>query len=599
MGRAAKTILICAVLLIAVALSAAAEVTVNFTKKDLDPGFHTAGPAVINLSPDGITVSGSGVETVGSTVRILAAGTYIIQGKLEDGQLVVEAGANDDVQLVLNGVRIASASTAPIYVSSADKVILTLAPGTINTITDGTSPTSDSAADDINAVIFSRDDLTINGAGTLIVNGNYRHGIVSKDDLKIVSGTIEITAVGDGLKGRDLVAVRGGQITITAGQDGIQSNNDTDPSRGFVYIENGRIDITAELDGIQAETDLLIKGGTVTIKSGGGSAVSSNLSSWGMWGRGMPAPAASSPSAKGLKAGVGIIIDGGSITIDSSDDAVHANGQITINGGLISISSGDDAIHADSSITINGGEIAVARCYEGLESTFITINDGMIRIADARDDGINAAGGVDASATAARPGRNPFMSEAYGALTINGGWVVISAEGDGIDSNGDITMTGGTVIVHGPASGFNSALDYNREFIIEGGILVAAGSAGMAMAPSANSSQKSIVVTFNAYPADELVHIATSDNNEPIITFKSSKTFQSLVVSTPQVQTDTNYVIYRGGTHTGTEQDGLFTDGTYTPGTQISTVSANQSQSQGWPGFPGMPMPPGPWGRRF
>lgn len=121
----------------------------------------------------------------------------------------------------------------------------------------------------------------------------------------------------------------------------------------------------------------------------------------------------------------------------------------------------------------------------------------------------------------------------------------------------------------------------------------------MAMAPSANSSQKSIVVTFNAYPADELVHIATSDNNEPIITFKSSKTFQSLVVSTPQVQTDTNYVIYRGGTHTGTEQDGLFTDGTYTPGTQISTVSANQSQSQGWPGFPGMPMPPGPWGRRF
>jgi len=592
-----------------------ANVTVNYTKKDLDAGYNTADAVKIYLNADRTSFTGEGVEVSGNIVRITAGGTYLIQGTLSDGQLIVDAGDNDDVQVVLNGVNLTSSITAALYVANADKVILTLAPDTVNTITDGIEITAEQAADDVNAAIFSKDNLTINGTGTLIVNGNYRHGIVSKDDLKIVSGTIEITAVGDGIKGRDMVAIKDGRILIKAEQDGIQSNNDTDPARGFIYIENGIIDITAGLDGIQAQTSLYVKGGTITITSGGGSAVSSDLPTWGAWGRGpggmwgfpgqwpmpmQPQPAAQdAPSAKSLKAGVGIFIDGGNISVDSSDDAVHANDQVTISGGSISIKSGDDAIHADARLTINDGEITIFRCYEALESTTIVINGGIIRVLEARDDGINAAGGVDGSALG-RVGQNRFMMEAYGELFIHGGYIFISAEGDGIDSNGAITMTGGTVIIHGPTSSGNAAVDYNTQFMISGGLLVAAGSAGMAMTPSAGSSQNWVTVTFNSFPAQELVHVAAADDHDPIVTFISTKAYQSLVVSSPAIQADKTYVVYRGGSHSGVEMDGLFTDGVYVPGTQVGNASVNRGgfsfgfggQGPGQPGMWGpMPMP--------
>jgi len=593
------------ILMVVLSFHAAADVSVNYTKKDLDASYNPATATKINLNANGINTIGTGAHIDGNTVWITQAGTYLVQGTLANGQLIVNAGDNDDVHIVLNGVNLTSATTAAIYVINADKVILTLAPGTVNIISDSPASTNElEDAGDVNAAIFSKDDLTINGTGKLIVNANYRHGIVSKDDLKIISGIIEVNAIGDGIKGRDMIAIKDGQIVINAQQDGMQSNNDIDPSKGFICIENGLINITAELDGIQAETSLYIKNGSITITSGGGSKVSSNLPTWGWWGRGggmsMTASSTDSPSAKGLKAGVSIVIDGGTITIDASDDAVHSNDHITINGGVISISSGDDAIHADSKLTINSGEITISSCYEGLESTSITINGGTIRIAGARDDGINAAGGVDRSAINGRIGQNRFMmAEGYGEITITGGYIFVNAEGDGIDSNGDITMTGGTVIVHGPTSNGNAALDYNRSFIIEGGLLVAAGSAGMAMAPDANSNQKSLVITFNtSFPAQEIVHIADSDDLEPIITFKSSKAFQSLVVSSELLQADKQYVVYRGGSHTGTEVDGLFIDGNYTPGIQIGTTKINTNQSQGWPGFWG-PMQPRPMGRGF
>lgn len=514
--RAFKLLLAAALLLFTVFAGAAADPVVNFTKKDLDASYSAAKAVKIQLSSEGISAAGSGVQISGNAVRITASGTYLIQGSLPNGQLIVDAGDKDDVQLVLNGVDLTSSGAAALYVNNADKVILTLAPGTVNRIADSSASTSELAAEDVNAAVFSKDDLTINGTGTLIVSGNYRHGIVSKDDLKIVSGTIQVTTVGDGIKGRDLIAVKGGQITISAQQDGMQSNNDSDPTRGLIYIEAGTIDISAQLDGIQAAADLYIKGGAITINSA---------------------------SADGLKAGREIAIDGGSITIDSADDAVHA----------------------DSSLTINGGQIVIERCYEGLESATIAINGGTIRIAGARDDGINAAGGVDGAAV---------------SLIITGGYIFVSAEGDGIDCNGDITMTGGTVIVHGPTGRGNAALDYNGHFVIEGGLLVAAGSAGMAMAPSPGSSQKTIAITFNNFPAHELVHLASADDLAPIITFKSSKPYQSLVVSTPQIQADKEYVVYQGGSSTGTEADGLFIDGVYTPGTQIGTVAASQGQSR-------------------
>ena len=265
--RAFKLLLAAALLLFTVFAGAAADPVVNFTKKDLDASYSAAKAVKIQLSSEGISAAGSGVQISGNAVRITASGTYLIQGSLPNGQLIVDAGDKDDVQLVLNGVDLTSSGAAALYVNNADKVILTLAPGTVNRIADSSASTSELAAEDVNAAVFSKDDLTINGTGTLIVSGNYRHGIVSKDDLKIVSGTIQVTAVGDGIKGRDLIAVKGGQITISAQQDGMQSNNDSDPTRGLIYIEAGTIDISAQLDGIQAAADLYIKGGAITINS--------------------------------------------------------------------------------------------------------------------------------------------------------------------------------------------------------------------------------------------------------------------------------------------------------------------------------------------
>jgi hypothetical protein len=541
---------------------------VTFDDEDYAADWSADTSTVIALSGTGATITGTGAEAKDGAVTITAAGIYVLSGKLSEGQIVVDVQDKGTVRLVLNGVDIHDSDSAPIYVKEAGKAIITLQDGTENIVTDdGTAYVlADASADEPNAAIFSKADLTINGTGKLSVTGNYNNGITSKDNLKIMEGTIRIQAHDDGILGRDLVAVADGSINVKAEGDGVMATNDTDATKGIIAIAGGKFDIQAGADGIQAETTMLINGGTYTIVTGGGN-VNGEVHMEERGGpRGMAitteattsAEDTESTSTKGLKAGGDLIVNNGTFTIDSADDTLHSNGNIAINGGEIGMATGEDAIHADAQVIIAGGKIDITKSYEGIEGTIITINGGEVHVA-ASDDGTNASG---------ENGSNQ--------LNINGGILYVDSAGDGLDANGSVKMTGGTAIVNGPTSSGNGSLDYDGTFEMTGGILVAAGSAGMVQAPSEDSSQYSIVMSFpQTQAAGTLVNLADSAGNS-IVTFAPSKEYQAVAISSPDLK-EGSYVLSTGGSTTGSEANGLYAAGTYEGGTKVVEFDISKS----------------------
>ena len=512
----------------------------------------------ITLNGTSITIDGTGATASGSTATITAAGTYDLSGTLTNGRIVVNSADDGTVRLILNGATIRSSTNAAIYVASADKVIIALADGTQNYVSDGSSrPASSSTEDEPTAAIFSMADLTIFGGGALTVHGNYKDGVTSKDGLIIASGSLTVEAADDGIRGKDYLIVEDGQISVGAGGDGMKSDNEDDTTRGYVTIEDGDLEIVAGGDAIAAATDIAILGGDLELTAGGGSS----------------GYVSSSESAKGVKAGVDLTIEAGTFDINAADDAIHSNGTILITGGTFDIATGDDGIHAEEELEISGGVIDISESYEGVESvTVITINGGQIRI-NSDDDGLNVSGGVDGSGWPGGGGGGG-MNTGDGLLYINGGYVAIDAQGDGIDINGSVVMTGGTVLVHGPTANDNGALDH-VSFRITGGTLIAAGSAGMAQAPSTSSSQRSVMLNYRTtQQAGSLVHVRTS-SGAALFTFAPAKRYQSIVFSSPSLAQGTTYDIYSGGSSTGTPVDGLYQSGTYIPGTRYTSFTVS------------------------
>lgn len=280
---------------------------------------------------DTISIDGNGATLDGNKVVINSPGTYGFTGTLKDGQMVVNAGKEDDVRIVLNGVDITYSNSALIYSMSSKNTYLVLQEGSENIVTDGASYLyEDETTDEPNATIFSKDDLFISGTGKLTVNSNFNNAITSKDDLKISEADINITSIADGLRGKDSVTISSGNININinASGDGIKSNNAKDTEKGYVLIEGGTINITSLEDGIQAETNATVTGGNITINSGGGSENSSKESeSLGYFEKVMDnknnfitTTKEDTQSAKGIKGSNLVKIDGGNINIDSADD---------------------------------------------------------------------------------------------------------------------------------------------------------------------------------------------------------------------------------------------------------------------------------------
>lgn len=584
--------------------------TVSYDADDSDASWDDATATKIMLSDSGITVQGSGAAAQGDSVTIDEAGTYVLAGRVSDGQVVVDSADDGLVHLVLTGVDITCTDSAPLYVANSDKTVITLAPGTHNSLMDGTTYAyADAEVDEPDAALFSKDDLTINGSGSLTVTGNYKDGIVSKDDLRITGGVLTITAVNDALKGKDLIGVTDGVFDLTAGADGMQASNDTDADKGYIYLQGGVFTITAGTDAIQAQTTLGVTGGDFTLSTGGGSANSSRQAGqpgndWGRWGGGPggttvdTTATSTGTSAKALKAGTGVFVSGGDFTIDSSDDAIHANGNVTISGGVFAISSGDDGIHADAALHIAGGDISISLSYEGLEAAVMTIDDGNVHVA-ASDDALNVAGGADGSSVDGRAGQNAFTVNENNRLHLNGGYAVLDSDGDGLDCNGRIFMTGGTVIVNGPINDGNGAVDYLGEFTVSGGLLVAVGSSGMAQAPSETSTQASIMVNFDqAQQAGTLVHIQSADGRD-VLTMAPSKTYQSVVLCSPDLKQGATYTVFLGGDSTGAVTDTLYEGGAYSGGAEYVSltlsgmVTTSGTAGHGVMGGPGGVRPDG------
>ncbi len=566
----------------AVSALGGSDITVKYDSDDENTDWDDGSSVRITLNGSGAESDGNGVSVDGGVVTITKAGTYVVSGTLSDGQLRVDTEDKGTVRIVLNGADITCADSAPIYVANAKKVVLLLADGTQNVVTDAAAYVYESEEEDEpDAAVFSKGDLTINGGGSLIVNANYLDGIVSKDELKILGGDITVNAADDGIRGKDFVAVRDGRLVIASQGDGIKSTNDEDGTLGFVLIEGGTLVITAGNDGIQAQTSLRITGGDLTVTTGGGSgnAVTQTGSGGGFGGMGGGGSATveeDTASMKGLKAEAEILIEGGNMVLDTADDSVHSNSSIVIAGGSLSISSGDDGVHSDAKLTIDGGSIDIAKSYEGIESAIIIINDGELHIT-ASDDGVNVAGGNDGSSMNGRPGQNSFSGSGDYYLEINGGYLSVDASGDGIDVNGTATMNGGTVLVSGPTNSGNGALDYDGSFTVNGGLLVAAGSAGMAQAPGGTSSQNSALITFQSeLEANTLVRVESGDGEE-VITFAPQKRFQSLVVSSPELSDGESYSVLYGGSSDGTAADGLYSGGSYSGGLEFATFTVSSA----------------------
>lgn len=562
---------------------------VTYDKEDYYSDWKNENPNYIELNGTTANLKGSGAEVKDSKVTITSAGVYVISGKLNDGEIIVDVQDKGTVRLVLNGAEIKSSDNAPIYVKNAGKTIISLEAGTENTITDGTKYTlEDTSSDEPSAAIFSKDNLVINGTGKLTVKGNYKDGITSKDDFKITGGNIQITSVDDGLVGRDILAVKEGTITIQAGGDAMKSSNDEDTTKGIVAIENGNFNLKAEKDGIQAETAVLIGDGSFNITSGGGSVNGTKKADERMKGpmggkdnnnantTAADETKTETESKKAIKAAADIGIAGGTLKIDSADDAIHSNNNVTISGGDINIASGDDGVHADATIAVKGGKINVTKSYEGIESAVVTVSEGEIHVT-ASDDGINVAGGADSSSTNGRPGQNNFSSSGNNKLNINGGYIVVNSNGDGLDANGSIYMTKGTVIVSGPTSNGNGALDYDGTFEMTGGFLVSAGSSGMAQAPSYTSTQYSIIMNYPQIQSSGTVVNLQDSEGKAVATFAPVKDYQTVVISSPELKKGGAYTLYSGGKSTGSGTDGLYTDGKYESGTKVVDFTISES----------------------
>lgn len=524
-----------------------------FSDRDMEIGYDESTSTMITLSDDGSTVTGDGVKINGNVITIKNEGTYLVSGTLSDGQIIIDAQSSDKLQIVLDDVKISNSSSAPIYVKQADKVFITLANQSENVLT-ATGEMQELDGNNIDAVIFSKDDLTLNGNGSLTIQTEYGNGITSKDDLVLTSGTYHIMASGHCLEGKDSVRIANGNYTLVSGKDGIHSENSDDVSLGYVYISSGEFNITAQTDGIDAAAYAQIDGGSFNVVTGGGSANASSSGSanastsgngnkqWGFWGTQESNDTTDTASAKGIKADGTITFLGGNFTMDSSDDSLHANEDILIQSGTFVISSGDDGIHADSNITINDGSIDITKSYEGIEAQSIDINGGNIKLV-ASDDGFNAAGGNDSSALGGRMGQGSFATDENAYINIAGGSIFIDASGDGVDSNGSLRVTGGETYVAGPENSGNGALDYNGTAEITGGVFVAAGASGMAQNFS-SATQGSILVSTQSMLTGD-VTISDNSGNE-ILSYTFDKQYNCVVISSPELKEGDTYTVTMG-----------------------------------------------------
>lgn len=511
-----------------------------FTDRDKEVGYDEDTATAITLSDDASSCDSSSVTISNNTITITDEGTYLLTGSLSDGQVIVDAD-DKKVQLVLDSVNINCDTSAALYVKAADKVFVTLASDSENSL----SNTSDFVAIDdnnIDAVIFSKDDLTLNGSGTLTVTAKYGHGIVSKDDLVITSGTYQITAAKHALSGKDSVRIADGVLTLDAGTDGIHSENTDNDATGFIYIANGDISITADSDGFDAEETLQVDGGNIEVAAGD----------------------------DGLHADGDLIITDGTINVTKSYEGLEGM-TVTVEDGNISVVSSDDGINAagDGTSEESSQSGTPPEKPDGSDSTEdrpeppsgfdkndnSSANSNSDSNSDSKPadlpDGNGGSGGGNDAPGGGNGGPGGGMEEAtdYNLIQISGGKIYINANGDGIDSNGNLTVTGGEIYVDGPTSGGDGALDCSGTALISGGTVIAVGSSGMAENFDSSSAQGSMITTVSDSMITGDITLTDSEGNT-IVSYSPSKEYSSVAISCADLKEGETYTLVAGDTST-------------------------------------------------
>lgn len=487
------------------------------------------------------------------------------------------------------------------------------------------------------------DDAIIVESGEITVVSAVKDAVHANDLVKISGGSLTVQqASGDGIHCEASVEISGGKLDINSKGDGIKAAANTANEDEIsaeqavascnVTISGGEIKINSEEDGIQADSALVVSNGVIDVTTtgvvnktnqgeqfpgGGGMFPGGGFGGGTRPGRGerpnqgtppqdtppQETPPQDTPpqdmfpqdpnagmvqhdapmdntststtqsdSSKGLKAGSTLTVSGGTVSINSTDDALHSNGNVDIQNGTINVKTNDDAVHADNAVTINGGTISVTSCYEGIEGMSIEINDGNISITST-DDGLNAA---DGTASNNRPGQ----ANSANSLVINGGYLYVNAEGDGLDSNGTLTVNGGTVLVDGPNGRGNGPIDADGARLVNGGFLIATGGTDMLESPQAGSKQNCAVIYAGSLTANTTVAL-TNSKGEAIFCYTLSKAAQTLTISMPELEIGETYTLYTGVTPSDTASKLLYGNGvSFTGGREAASYTQSSVVSQ-------------------
>lgn len=519
------------------------DVSGAFSDRDLDGSYDESKATRIALSDGGTTVTGDGATVSGNTVTITTAGTYLISGTLSEGQIKVEANEADKVQLVLSGATVTSANSAALHVAKADKVFLTLADGSENTLAaSGAYAAADDSA--IDGAVFSRSDLTVNGGGSLAVSSAEGNGIVCKDDVVLASGSATVTAAKHAIQANDSVRIAGGSYTLHAGTDGIHAKNDKNSKLGYIYVAGGSLDITAESDGFDANYVLRVDGGTITVSAGDdGLHAESDLSVNG-------GDITVTKSNEGLE-GARVTIAGGTQDVVASDDGVNASGDPDDSDSSSDTdddSSKNNAPGSDRPGTSGGGQMtggqkspAQGQGSQGDSTPPQGRQGGQGNGAPPQSGQGGMAAGADESAY----------------LLITGGTLTVKADGDGLDSNGALEVSGGEVYVSGPTSDGDSAIDYGdgSTATITGGTVVALGSTGMAEGFGNLSTQGSMLISASGNAGDT---VTLSDSSGKVLcSYVAQKGFACVLVSAPGVEQGKSYTLKVGSNSIDVTLDGI------------------------------------------
>ena len=492
--------------------------TEYFTANDLDGTWtDNAYTTYIELKGDSADIDGRGAYFLDGSVILASAGWYVISGELTDGSIVVNTDSSAKVWIRFEGVSITCKDDACLIVDEADKVFLTLAEGSRNTLENGTEFSDEAQEDGTGGVIFAHDDLTINGSGELTITANAGHGIDANDELVITGGSITITSPEDGIHVNDGFSFTGASLTVEAGDDAIHSDTG-------VYIESGTILIPSSYEGIEALT---------------------------IW------------------------MAGGDVTIYSSDDGMNANGGNSMGqmpGGFMPGNGGMDFTEGEQ--PEGGMDFAKGeRPEDGTDFAKGERPEGGMDFAEGErpEDGMDFAkgerpeGGMDFAEGEKPEAESPDaagqedVSAEETWIRISGGTLTIINEtgrdADGLDSNGNIYLDGGTILISLPGSGGNNAVDYGSESggecIVTGGTLIACGGSSMVEEFSDASTQCVVLYNLSTTDAENtLFRVLDLDGNE-ILSYQAPSEFSSVAFSSSDLAVGETYTVEAAG---GTEE---------------------------------------------